>query len=56
LQVEKTCAELLKLEKFMRSKGIDLRLLNEYREAVDFIRCAPGMVQRLRERQLRWVG
>ncbi len=56
LQVEKTGAELLKLEKFMRSEGIDLRLLNEYREAVDFIRCAAGMVQRLRERQLRGLG
>src|ERR1700733_3786588 len=38
LQVERTSAELLKLEKAMQSEGIDLRLLHEYREAVDYIR------------------
>lgn len=53
LQVEKAGTELTKLEKALRSEGIDLRLLTEYREAVDFIRGAAGMVQQLRERQLR---
>ena len=53
LQVEKASAELVKLEKAMQSEGIDLRLLKEYREAVDFIRHAAGMVQQRRERQLR---
>lgn len=53
LQVEKTSAELQKLEKAMQSEGIDFRLLNEYRDAVDYIRSAAGMVQQLRERNLR---
>jgi hypothetical protein len=53
LQVERTSAELLKLEKAMQSEGIDLRLLHEYRGAVDYIRSAAGMVQQLRECQLR---
>ena len=53
LQVEKTGAELLNLEKALQSEEIDLRLLNEYRDAVDYIRTAAGMVQQLRECQLR---
>ncbi len=53
LQVEKTSAELLNLERALQSEDIDLRLLNEYRDAVDYIRTAAAMVQQLRECQLR---
>jgi hypothetical protein len=53
LQVERTSAELHKLEKAMQCEGIDLRLLKEYRDAVDYIRSAAGMVQQLRECHLR---
>lgn len=53
LQVKKTSVELQKLEKSLRSEGIDLRLLNEYRDAVDYIRTAALAVQQLREHQLR---
>ena len=53
LQVERTSAELKKLEKAMQHEGIDLRLLKEYRDAVDYIRSAAGMVQQLRECHLR---
>jgi hypothetical protein len=53
LQIERTGAELQKLEKAMQCEGIDLRLLKEYRDAVDYIRSAAGMVQQLRECQLR---
>jgi hypothetical protein len=53
LQVERTSAELKKLEKAMQQEGIDLRLLKEYRDAVDYIRSAAGMVQQLRECHLR---
>jgi hypothetical protein len=53
LQVKKTSVELQSLEKALQSEGIDLRLLKEYRDAVDYIRTAAGAVQHLRECQLR---
>jgi hypothetical protein len=53
LQVKKTGVELQNLEKALQSEGIDLRLLKEYRDAVDYIRTAAGLVQQLRECQLR---
>src|SRR5579862_3941499 len=53
LQLEKTNVELQKLEKAMQCESIDLRLLGEYRDAVDYIRTAAGTVQQLRECQLR---
>src|ERR1700675_1927799 len=53
LQVKKTGVELQNLEKALQSEGIDLRLLKEYRDAVDYIRTASGAVQQLRECQLR---
>lgn len=53
LQAEKTSAELHKLEKALQSEGIDLRLLKEYRDTVEFIRSASGLVQQLRECHLR---
>ena len=53
LQSEKAAAELHKLEKAMQGEGIDLRLLKEYRDAVEFIRSSAGIVQQLRECHLR---
>ena len=52
LQVKKAGIELQKLEKSLRSEGVDLRLLNEYRDAVDYIRTVALAVQQLRDRQL----
>jgi hypothetical protein len=52
LQVKKTGVELQKLEKSLRAEGIDPRLLNEFRDAVDYIRTVSLAVQQLRERQL----
>jgi hypothetical protein len=53
LQSEKAAAELHKLEKAMQGEGIDLRLLKEYRDAVEFIRSSATTVQQLRECHLR---
>jgi hypothetical protein len=53
LQVKKAGVALQNLEKALQSEGIDLRLLKEYRDAVDYIRTAAGAVQQLRECQLR---
>ncbi len=52
LQMKKTSVELQKLEKSLRAEGIDPRLLNEFRDTVDYIRTASLAVQQLRERQL----
>jgi hypothetical protein len=52
LQVKKTTAELQKLESSLRSEGIDLRMLKEFRDLVDYVRTVAGAVQQLRERQL----
>jgi hypothetical protein len=52
LQVKKTAVELRKLETSLRNQGIDLRLLKEFRDAVDYIRTAATVAQQLRERQL----
>ncbi len=53
LQVKKTSVELQKLENSLRLEGIDLRLLKEYRDAVDHIRTASLAVQQLRMSHLR---
>lgn len=53
LQIKKTSVELRKLENSLRSEGIDLRLLNEFRDTIDYIRTAALAVQQLRDRQLR---
>jgi len=53
LQIKKTSVELQKLEQSLRSEGIDLRLLNEFRDTVDYIRTAAVAVQQLREHHLR---
>jgi hypothetical protein len=52
LQVKKAGVELAKLEKSLQSEGIDLRLLQEYQDAVDCVRTAAQVVRELRERQL----
>ena len=52
LQVKKANVELQKLEDSLRSEGIDLRVLNEFRDAVDYIRTAAVVVQQLREQQM----
>src|SRR5229473_4335439 len=52
LQVKKANVELQKLEDSLRSEGIDLRVLNEFRDAVDYIRTAAVVVQQLREHQM----
>jgi hypothetical protein len=51
-QVKKTSVELQKLEKSLLAEGIDPRLLNEFRDAVDYIRTVSLAVQQFRERQL----
>lgn len=53
LQVKKTSIELHKLEKSLQSEGIDLRLLNEFRDTVETIRITAVAVQQLRELQLK---
>ena len=53
LQAEKTSLELQNLEKALQFEEVDLRLLKEYREAVNVIREAASSAQRLRECQLR---
>src|SRR5271167_1064598 len=53
LQVKKTIVELQSLEKALQCEDLDLRLVKEYRDAVDFIRTAAGTLQRLRECQFR---
>jgi hypothetical protein len=53
LQVKKTAVELQKLEESLRSQGIDLRLLKEFRDAVEYIRTAATVAQQLREYQLQ---
>ena len=52
LQVKKTGMELQKLEKSLLTEGIDPRLLNEFRDATDYVRTAAVIVQQLRERQM----
>jgi hypothetical protein len=52
LQVKKTGVELQKLEDSLRSEGIDPRVLNEFRDAVDYVRTAAVVVQQLREQQM----
>jgi len=52
-QVKKAGAELQTLEKALQSEGVDVRMLKEYRDAVEYIRTASETVQQLRECQLR---
>ena len=51
LQVNKAIAELQNLEKALKCEDIDVRLVREYREAVDYIRRTTETLQRLRKCQ-----
>ena len=53
LQVRKASVELQKLEQTLQSQGVNPRLLNEFREAIDYLRTAALAVERLRECQLQ---
>ena len=53
LQVKKTIIELQNLEKALQCEDMDLRLVKEYRDAVDYIRTAAGTLEQLREHQFR---
>jgi len=52
LQVKKAGVELQKLEKNLRSQGIEMRLLKEFRDTVDYMQAIAGSVQQARERQM----
>src|SRR5260370_15291609 len=52
LQVKKASVELQKLEKNLRSHNVDLRLLKEFRDGVDYLQAIAGSVQQGRERQI----
>lgn len=52
LQVKKAAVELQRLEKMLRSQNVDLRLLKEFRDAVDYLQAIAGSVQQARERQI----
>jgi len=56
LQAQKTTIELQNLETALQQQEIDLRLLKEYQEAVQYIRTAAATVQQLREWQLRGLN
>jgi hypothetical protein len=51
LQVNKVSVELQNLEKALRCEDIDLHLIREYRDAVDYIRTTTETLQRLRKCQ-----
>ena len=53
LQVNKVAVELQNLEKALRCEDIDLHLMREYRDAVDYIRTITETLQRLRKCQLQ---
>jgi hypothetical protein len=53
LQAKKAAVELRKLETALSSQGVDLRLLSEFRDAVEYIRGVSTFAQQLREAQLR---
>ena len=52
-QLKKTSAELVRLERAMRSGSIDARILTEFRDAVDYVRKTAWAVQEWQERQLQ---
>ena len=53
LQVKKTIVELENLEKALQGEDMDIRLVKEYRDAVEHIRAAAGTLEQLREGQFR---
>lgn len=52
-QLRKTSAELLRLERAMKSGDIDASLLREFRDAVDYVRKTAWAVQEWQERQIQ---
>lgn len=52
-QLKKTSAELVRLERVMKSGSIDPRILREFRDAVDYVRKTAWAVQEWHERQLQ---
>lgn len=52
-QLKKTSAELVRLERAMRSGSIDTRILTEFRDAVDYVRKTAWAVQEWQERELQ---
>lgn len=52
-QLKKTNAQLFKLEQAIMSGGVDLRVLRDFRDAVDYVRTTAGAVQKWQELQLQ---
>ena len=53
LQVNKTIVELQNLEEALRGEDINLELVREYRDAVEYVRTTTETLQQLRKGQLR---
>lgn len=52
-QLRKTSAELFKIEKDIQSGSVDARILEEFRDSVDFVRKTAWAVQEWQERHLQ---
>jgi hypothetical protein len=52
-QLRKTSAELVKIEQEMKAGGIDGRILEEFRDSVDYVRKTAWAVQEWQERQIQ---
>lgn len=52
-QLRKTSAELVRIEQEMKVGGIDVRILEEFRDSVDYVRKTAWAVQEWQERQLQ---
>lgn len=52
-QLRKTSAELVKIEHEIKSGGVDPRILEEFRDSVDYVRKTAWAVQEWQERQLQ---
>ena len=52
-QLRKTSAELVKIEQAIKSGGVDPRILEEFRDAVDYVRKTAWAVQEWQERQMQ---
>ena len=52
-QLRKTSADLVKIEQTIKSGGVDPRILQEFRDAVDYVRKTAWAVQEWQERQLQ---
>jgi hypothetical protein len=52
-QLRKTSAELVKIEQEIKAGGIEPRILEEFRDSVDYVRKTAWAVQEWQERQLQ---